>query len=247
MANTDSSPASFARGKIVRGIAAVLIIAAITYGARNVLLGEAVQRIEATRADITQTVVASGHIISPQRVVIGVVVTDRVVRIPVTEGQVVRRGEVLIELDTEDERAALALARAGVAQAEARLRQLREVGLPAAEYSLAQTQANAVHARQQFERNKSLHARGFIGQSQLDEAQRSLDVTESQLRAARLQVLSNAPSGSEYAVAQSAFEQALASQRAAQSRLEQMVIRAPVEGVLIARNVEPGNVVQPGK
>ena len=58
---------------------------------------------------------------------------------------------------------------------------------------------------------------------------------------------SNAPSGSEYAVAQSALEQAKASQRVAQAKLDQMVIHAPADGVLIARTVEPGNIVQPGK
>ena len=58
---------------------------------------------------------------------------------------------------------------------------------------------------------------------------------------------SNAPSGSDYAVAQSALDQAKATQRAAQARLDQLVIHAPVDGVLIARSVEPGNTVQPGK
>jgi HlyD family secretion protein len=108
-------------------------------------------------------------------------------------------------------------------------------------------QANAVQARAQYERTKTLQARGFIGQSQLDDAQRTLDVTESQLRAARLQVQSNARGGSDYAVAQTALAQARATQRAAQVKLEQTVIRAPADGVLIARSVEPGNVIQSGK
>ena len=158
-----------------------------------------------------------------------------------------KRGEVLIELDDKDARAAAEQARAAVTQAEARIRQLREVGLPAAEQALVQTQANAVNARQQYERNRDLRAKGFVSQATLDDAQRSLDVAESQLRAARLQVQTNSPAGSDYALALTALEQARANSRMAEARLEQTVIAAPVDGTLIAREVEAGDVVQPGK
>jgi HlyD family secretion protein len=228
-------------------LGAAVLVAAVGYGARDLMLGKPVQTVVALQMDLRQTVVASGHIVSPQRVSIGAAITERVARIPVHEGQAVRRGDVLIELADEDERAALEQARASVAQAEAKLRQLREVTLPASEQSLLQAQATAVQARQTFERNKTLQARGFIGQAQLDDAQRALDVAESQLRASRLQVQSNGLSGSEYAVAQTARDQARASQRAAQAKLDQMVIYAPVDGILIARSIEPGNIVQPGK
>jgi HlyD family secretion protein len=124
---------------------------------------------------------------------------------------------------------------------------LREVGLPAAEQSLLQAQANAINARQQFERARDLKAKGFVSQAALDDAQRNLDVAESQLRAARLQVQSNSPAGSEFALALTALAQARANLGAAQARLDETVIRAPVDGTLIARAVEPGNVVQPGK
>ena len=245
--NTVATPSASPRRIIIWAIAALLAAAGIAYVARNLILGKPVQTVEVVRKDLLQTVVASGRVVSPQRVSIGAAFTERVVRIPVKEGQVVRRGEVLIELADEDERAAVLQARAGVAQAEARLMQLREVALPASEQSLVQAQANALQARQSFDRNKSLQSRGFIGQAQLDEARRALDVAESQLRAAQLQAQSNAPRGSDYAVAQSALDQARATQRVAQAKLDQMVIHAPVDGILIARNVEPGNTVQAGR
>jgi HlyD family secretion protein len=112
---------------------------------------------------------------------------------------------------------------------------------------LVQAEANALQARQAFERNQSLRAQGFVGQSQLDDAKRNLDVADSQLRAARIQVQTNGPSGSDFALAQTALAQARANLRAAQAKLEQTVIHAPVDGVLIGRSVEPGNVVQPGR
>jgi len=242
----NSQPAT-RRRKLAIWVLAALAIAGIAYGARNLILGQPVQTVEAARRDLAQTVVASGHVVSPQRVSIGSATTERVARIPVQEGQAVRRGDVLIELADEDERAALEQARAGVAQASAKLRQLREVGLPAALQNLAQADANALQSRQSFERNQSLQARGFIGQAQLDEARRALDVAESLARASRLQVQANASGGSETAMALSALDQARAGLRASQARLDQMAIHAPVDGVLIARSVEPGSIVQPGK
>jgi HlyD family secretion protein len=228
----------------------VLVLAtagALIFAFRNVILGKPVETYAAIRGDLLQTVVASGRIITPQRVSIGAVITERVARIPVQEGQRVRSGDVLILLDDQDERAAVEQAKAAVSQAEAKVRQLREVALPAAEQALVQAEANALQARQAFERNQSLRAQGFVGQSQLDDAKRNLDVADSQLRAARIQVQTNGPSGSDFALAQTALAQARANLRAAQAKLEQTVIHAPVDGVLIGRSVEPGNVVQPGR
>ena len=222
--------------------AAIVALAAVAaiFIARNWLFGAPIDAYEAVRGDLVQTVVASGRIITPRRVSIGVVITGRVARIPVQEGQRVRAGDVLIELEGNDERA-------NVAQAEAKLRQIREVALPAAEQSLVQAQANALQARQQFDRNKALQEKGFVGQAALDDSRRNLDVTDSQLRAARLQVETNSVRGSDYLLAQTALVQARAGLQIATARLDQVVIHAPVAGVLITRSVEPGNVVQPGR
>lgn len=230
-----------------RILLALILLAALGFASRDLILGKPVETHSAVRGDLLQTVVASGRIITPQRVSIGAVITERVARIPVREGQSVGRNDVLIVLDDKDERAALDQARASEAQADARLRQLRELVLPAAEQALVQAQANALQTRQAYERTLSLHEKGFVGRSQLDDAKRNLDVADSQLRAARLQVQSNGPSGSDYALAQTALQQAKANLGAAQVKLEQTVIRAPVDGVLIARNIEPGNVAQAGK
>ena len=245
--NPTDNQSSLGRRRLKSALIVLLALAALGFASRNLIFGKPVEAYEATRGDLVQTVVASGRIMTPQRVSIGAVITERVARIPVEEGQSVRRGEVLIELDDTDERAALAQAQASVAQAEAKLRQLREVALPAAEQGLLQAQANSLQARQAYDRTKTLQERGFVGQAQLDDARRNLDVAESQLRAARLQVETNGPAGSDFALAQTTLEQARANLRSAQAKLEQTVLHAPVDGVLIARSVEAGNVVQAGK
>jgi HlyD family secretion protein len=230
-----------------RGLLIAFVLAAAGFALRNVILGKPVEAVQAVRSDLVQSVVASGRIMTPQRVAVGAVITGRVERIPVQEGQSVKSGDVLVALDDRDERAAVAQARAAVAQAEAKVRQLRELGLPAAEQGLVQAQANLTQARRQHDRAADLKARGFLSQAALDDAQRNLDVAESQLRAAGLQVQSNSAAGSEFAVAQTALAQARASLGVAQAKLDDTVIRAPVDGILIARAVEPGNVVQSGK
>jgi len=245
MAPTEGS-ASLRRW-IKRSLLIALVLAVAGFLLRDLILGKPVEAVQAVRSDLVQSVVASGRIMTPQRVAVGAVITGRVERIPVQEGQSVRRGDILVVLDDRDERAAVVQARAAVAQAEAKVRQLRELGLPAAEQSLVQAQANLTQARRQYDRAADLKARGFVSQAALDDAQRNLDVAGSQLRAAGLQVQSNSAAGSEFAVAQTALAQARASLGVAQAKLDDTVIRAPVDGILIARAVEPGNVVQPGK
>jgi HlyD family secretion protein len=93
------------------------------------------------RAEFAQAVVASGHVEAPFRVNIGSQVTGVVVDVPVEEGQSVKAGDILIVLDDREAKAVVVQAEGAVAQAEARLRQLRELTLPSAEEALAQARA----------------------------------------------------------------------------------------------------------
>jgi HlyD family secretion protein len=194
-----------------------------------------------------QTVVASGRVAAPFRVDIGSQVTGTVKAVPVAEGQSVKAGQALIELDDAEARATALQAQVAVAQAEARIRQLGELQFPVAEQSLRQAEANLGNARSQFERNRKLFESGFIGQAALDDSKRNLDVAQTQVETARKQVDTARPTGSDHAIAVAALQQARASLEAAKARLGYMVIRAPRDGTLIARNVEHGDVAQPGK
>jgi HlyD family secretion protein len=219
----------------------------VAYLSRNILLGKPVDAYATTLGDLTQTVVASGRIMTPQRISIAAEITGRVSAIPVSEGQTVKRGQLLIQLNDLDERASLAQAEAALRQAEAKLRQLREVALPSASQTLKQAQANEEQAKKQYERTRDLQAKGFFSQAQLDEAKRNYDVIASQVNAARLQVKSNEPTGSDIAAATAAVAQANASLRLAQVNLNKDYILAPADGTLITRAVESGDIVQPGQ
>ncbi|HJV88596.1 MAG TPA: efflux RND transporter periplasmic adaptor subunit [Noviherbaspirillum sp.] len=224
-----------------------VVVLALVFLAAHTVLGPEVPAYAVTRSDIVQTVVASGRVETPLRVEIGSQVTGTVAAIPVAEGQDVKAGQLLIALENSEASATVTQARAAVAQAQRRLEQLRDVGLPTAQQGLRQAEIALNNARRQHERTQELHSKGFVGEAQLDDAQRALDTAQSQYRAAQLQVATNGPQGSDYRMAMAALEQAQANLRMALARLEYTSIKAPVDGTLIARNVERGHVVQPGK
>jgi HlyD family secretion protein len=232
------------RGRIA---ALILLVALAAYFLPDVLLGPRIAVAEAARREVVQTVVASGRVAAPNRVDIGSQLVGTVANVPVVEGQTVKAGQTLIELESTEARAAEKQAEVAVAQAEARLRQLRELQLPVAGQTLRQAQANLQNARVQFERNKKLYDAGYVGKAVLDDAQRNLEVAETQVKSALKQVETARPRGSDYAVALTTLDQAHASLQAARARLAYTVIQAPADGTLIARDVERGDVVQPGK
>ncbi len=132
-----------------------------------------------------------------------------------------------------------------MAQAEARLRQLREITLPSAEEALKQSKATLTNAEQTYERAATLAADGFATKAALGDAQKSLDIARAQFRSAELQVFTSRSGGSDYVTAETVLNQARASLAATQSRLSYTIITAPRDGVLISRDVERGNIVQP--
>jgi HlyD family secretion protein len=215
------------------------------YAGPGLLFGPRVVGDVVIRADFIQTVVASGHIAAPFRVNVGSQVTGVVTSVPVVEGQSVKAGDTIILLDDREVKAALVQAEEVVAQAEARMRQMREFTLPSAEQTLAQAQATLVNAQKAYDRAETLAAKGYTTTVVLENARKSLDLAKSQVRSAQLQVVTTQSGGSDYVMAGTQLSQAKANVAAARSRLSHTVITAPRDGVLISRHVEVGSIVQP--
>lgn len=226
------------------GLALILVIAAGLFWR---LRGTAIEAYTVQPRDFVQTVVASGRVQAPYRVDLGAQVTGTVVKVPVQEGQQVRAGDLLIELRGEEARALERQAALAVEQARARLRQLRELQAPVAEQTLRQARATLDNARSQHQRNRELFDQGFIGEAALEDSRKALELAAAQADSARKQLETALPKGSDYAIAEAALAQAEAAQDAAGARRGYNLIRAPRDGVLIARNVEVGDVVQAGK
>ena len=227
-------------------IACVVLGLALWLGL-NFWLGPKTPVAMVVQRDFVQTVVASGHIESPHRVDLGVQITGTVKAVPVNEGQTVAAAQPLIELEDAELVASVRQAESVVAQAQAKLRQLREVQAPLAEQTMRQAQANQDTAARALQRTQELFSKGFIGQAALDEATRAEQVMRSQLKITQQQVSSTRAGGSDMAVAETAVSQALAGAELARARLRYSTVLAPAAGTLIARNVEPGDAVQAGK
>lgn len=210
-------------------------------------LGPIVQVDTIERRDFVQTVVASGHVESPHRVALGTQLTGVVKQVPVAEGQTVQKDQVLIELESSELLANLKQAELSVIQAEAKIRQLKEVQTPMLEQAYAQALATQATTQSARLRAQDLFDKGFTGQAALDEAQRAAVIAQSQVLSLKAQLASLHPGGSDAWLAQTNLSQAQASVEQAKARLRYAQVRAPLTGTLIARNVEPGDLVQPGK
>lgn len=232
------------RWKFLSGLLASAVVA--TLGVRW-WMGPSVVAEAVVRRDFVQTVVASGHVETPHRIDVGAQITGTVVRVPVTEGQHVIAGDPLIELESAELRAVERQGAAAVAQAQARLRQLREVQAPVAEQTLRQSQSNLNNSQAALARNQALVERGFISDAALDESRKMVAVADAQVRASRKQLETTGAAGSDSALAVAAIAEAKASAGASHARAGYAVVRAPVDGTLISRNVEVGDVVQAGK
>lgn len=225
---------------------AVLALLLAAYAAFRYFSGTAVPVEIVQRADLLETVVASGHIESPYRVEIASQITGTVISVAVREGEVVRQGQPLILLRADELQNAAAQAQAAEAQARARVRQVNELSLPQALEAERSAQASLLGTQQIYDRTNALLAKGFVTRAYFDEVTRSRDVARTEVAAAQTQIRSIRAGGSGLAAATADLQQARANSAAAQSRLGYATIAAPRDGTLISRSVERGAVVIPG-
>jgi HlyD family secretion protein len=229
----------------IRAVALIGVLAVAWFFIIPLVLGPVIVANSVIRADLVRSVVASGHVEAPYRVNIGSQITGIVADVPVEEGQSVKIGDALVVLDDREPRAAVIQAEGAVAQAEARLRQIRELTLPSAEETLKQARATLANAEQTHDRVAKLADRGVATKATLDDAVKTLDIARAQVRAAEFLVFTNRPGGSDYVMAETLLNQARANLATAHSKLSYTIIKAPRDGVLISREVERGNIVQP--
>ena len=189
----------------------------------------------------------SARVATLARVDIGSTLTARVAQVLVREGAQVHEGDALVRLESDELHAALAQAQAAQTQAQARLQGLRSTGRVQAQAALAQAQATVQAALADVTRTRQLVAQGFLSPARLDEAQRALSVAHAMQDGAAAQVQANTESGTDVSQAQAQLTAARAATQAALARLNQAVLRAPTDARVLARNVEPGQIVQPGR
>ena len=227
-------------------LGAAVLVAAVAMGAAT-LRGPQVDALVVQSAPLVRTLQFSARVATLSRVDVGSTVTGRVAQVRVMEGAPVRQGDVLVQLESDELRAALAQAVAAERQAKARLEGLRSTGRTAAQAARAQADASLQAASASLARVQQLVAEGFYSPAQLDEARRAVDVARAQQLGAQAQLQATADAGTEVAQAQAQWALAQAATVAAQARLAQATLVAPADARVLVREVEPGQIVQPGK
>jgi HlyD family secretion protein len=207
-----------------------------------------VEVMQVQAAPLLSTLQLSARVSARNRVELGATVTSRVQQVLVREGDAVRAGQLLVRLESEELAAAFVQAQASERAASARLAGLRSSGRSAVQAAVAQAESVLAAAEADLRRQQSLLAQGFVSESRLDDARRAAAVARAQLDSARAQAQANADSaGSEIVQAEAQLQQARASVEAARARLAQAAVLAPGDGRVLARNAEPGQIVQPGR
>ena len=209
--------------------------------------GPSVEVVQIKTSPLVQSVVSNGRVLAPAKVQIGSVLLGVVDHVDVEEGQVVKKGTLMIQLHHQELLAAVEQAKAGVRLAQIQLQQVRSVRAPAAQQQLKQSEVSLSQAQNNYERAHDLLQRGAITQVQFDESRVALELAESRYKGSTLDVQSASRAGVEYLLARTSVDQAQAALDAANARLAQTSITAPADGVVLSRQVEPGDVVQPGK
>ncbi|MEG0001112.1 efflux RND transporter periplasmic adaptor subunit [Comamonas sp.] len=205
-----------------------------------------VPAIEVQATPLQRSLQFSARVERLSRVDVGATLVGRVQSVAVRAGAQVAQGALLVQLETDEARAALVQAQATLAQQQARAAGLRSTGRSGIAAQLAQAEAGLRAARRDLERSRALLAQGFVSQAQVDDSERALLVAQAQQRGAAAQRDAYQDGGSEIAQARAQVAQAGAAVDAARLRLAQTAVRAPADAQVLTRSVEPGQIVQPG-
>ena len=208
--------------------------------------GKSYETEEVRRGDLTSKVSATGKLGPKVSVLVGSEVSGTIRRIYVDNNSVVKKGQVLVRLDQEVINAQVEQARANVESAEARLRELesaREMNRSAVKTAIDETKSDAQKASADLERQKLLFNRGAIPRGDLDTAMNAEAVAMAKYRQALAAKGNYDVIEAQIDGAKAAVRQARAGLSTALTNLSKTVITAPMDGVVINRNVEAGQTV----
>ena len=217
----------------------------IWFGYKKVL-GLKVDVYIAEEKPLLQTIVSTGQVIPSAKISLGSLLIGRVKEVLVREGDTVKAGQVVVQLEDREAEAALEQAKAGVQRAEAKMHQLEKVRSLIVKENLHQAELRMKQANDNFERNQQLFKDNAISKANLDDAEKTRDLAKSEYQSALVQSASMARNGSDALLAISDLIEARATLSLAEKKFENTQIVTPVSGVMLSRNVEPGDIVSPG-
>lgn len=196
-------------------------------------------RVRAPRLfDRPAVVRVSGSVEARETSKLGFQVAGRIRRVLVEEGQPVRAGQLLAELDPTDYELGAAIA-AGQADAAAALAKKAETG--ARKQEIEQARAAFEQADDEYRRMKALYERKSLAPADFKKI-------EAKWRAAReqLDLAVEGARAEDKAAAEAQYRQALANRRLNEKRIEDTRLTAPFDGVIARKLAEAGEMVAAG-
>lgn len=195
---------------------------------------------------------ATGYIIAAHKIELASKVVGKVLWIGVEKGDKVKQGQVLVRLEDDEYRAQVMQAKGALANLEARLAELKNGFRPEeiarAKADVETSKADLQNARVTLDRTRKLVEEGVVARQALDDAQAKFDSslarTASLQRTADLAVLGTRREQIDQMLGQ--IEQARGQLAFAETQLANTIIKAPVTGTILSRNVERGEFVTTG-
>ena len=182
---------------------------------------------------LVQTVVATGRVVAVSNTDIGSEISGVVLERRVAEGEQVAAGDLLLVLSSDD-------VAAQVRQAEAELAELISSTRPQAVVDLTNAEVALAQADRNVERRRELAAISAISDEEMEQAIQAQAQARNDLENARLRANALSSGGVE--------EDLLRARIAAlQAQLNKAQVRSKVSGTILTRNVEVGDLVQPGQ
>lgn len=210
----------------------ILLVLVVSFATYRWWQGPLLPSYEVVSSPLIQTVVASGRVEKVSRTQIGSEITGVVLERLVQEGDRVSRGDVLLVLKSDE-------ISAQVRQAEAELKELATTRRPQAEVDLANAKVQLEQAQREALRRRNTEL-GILSAEEREKSIEAERLARNNLESARLKVASLAPDK----VEETKLRERLA---ALQAQLAKTKIRAEVSGIILTRNVEPGDLVQPSQ
>ena len=214
-------------------VAAVAVIAAARGGTK--IDPSKLAKVE--KGDLAKSVVATGKITPITKIEIKSKASGIVKRLAVDAGDRVKKGQVLAELDKEEIQARVAQARAQLEASEASSNATR------ADLDRAKVDAEGPDVpllKRAYERAQGMAKEGVVSASALDDAQKNYEMSLNKQNVAKAQ-LSVLKAKIGQASAQVAQDRANLKQL--EEQLNYTTIVAPIDGILLSRDVEVGDAV----
>jgi HlyD family secretion protein len=218
----------------------ILVLAAVGFGIAAKAGGTKIDdskigKVE--QGDLAKSVVATGKIEPITKVEIKSKASGIVKRLMADAGETVKAGQVLAELDKEEIQASLNQSRASLEAAEANLR--------ATEADIERAKVDALgpdipSLQRAYERAQQMAKDGVVSQSALDDAQRAYEMAVNKRDMARANLI---VSRAKQAQAKAQVAQQHANVDQIETQFRNSTIIAPIDGIILSRDVEIGDAV----